>query len=231
MSPRTRNVDEYEATLAQIKEIARKQMAAEGTAAISLRAIAREMDITAPALYRYYASRDDLITALIVDAYNAQADAQAAADASMPQEDYAGRLFAVLLAYRKWALEHPTDFQLIYGNPIPGYEAPVEVTMPAARRGFDTILAIMEGAIAAGKYRLKSYDIPATVAANLRAVIDYEGYTAPLEAVYIATVGWAKIHGLVSLELFNQIQPLIGDAEAFYRYEMTRFIEEHEIWS
>ncbi|HLU08105.1 MAG TPA: helix-turn-helix domain-containing protein, partial [Oceanobacillus sp.] len=85
MSPRTRNVDEYEATLAQIKEIARKQMAAEGTAAISLRAIAREMDITAPALYRYYASRDDLITALIVDAYNAQADAQAAADASMPQ--------------------------------------------------------------------------------------------------------------------------------------------------
>ena len=72
---------------------------------------------------------------------------------------------------------------------------------------------------------------PLLVATYLAAVIDYEGYNAPLAAMYVATVGWAKVHGLVSLELFNQIQPLIGDAEAFYRYEVTRFIAENGVWS
>jgi AcrR family transcriptional regulator len=188
------------------------------------------MDITAPALYRYYPSRDDLITALIFDAYNAQADAMAAADGDVPHEDYMGRFLAVVTAYRQWALQNPTDFQLIYGNPIPGYDAPVEVTLPAARRGLEIILSIIEGAIAAGRYKLKSYNLPPTVVAHLTAVIEYEGYTVPLEALYMATVGWAKIHGLVSLELFNQTQPLIGDAEAVYRYEVTQFIEDSGFW-
>jgi AcrR family transcriptional regulator len=118
-------------TREEIKAFARQQMAAEGTAALSLRAIARDMEMTAPALYRYFPSREDLITALIVDAFNALADALEAADAAPTQQDYGSRLRAVLMAYRGWALEHPTDFQLIYGNPIPGYSAPRELTVPA----------------------------------------------------------------------------------------------------
>lgn len=227
MSPRTRNVDEYEATLEQIKDIARQQMAAEGTAALSLRGIAREMEVTAPALYRYYASRDDLITALIVDAYNAQADAMAAADTDLPHENYVERLLAVLLAYRQWALQHPTDFQLIYGNPIPGYEAPVDVTLPAARRGFEVVVSILAEAIAVGALKLEPHDIPPVVAASLARVIEYEGYTVPIEVLDIVTDGWTRIHGLVSLELFNQTQPIVTDTEAYYCHKIARFLEEN----
>jgi AcrR family transcriptional regulator len=230
MSPRTRNEVEYEATLEQIKEVARQQMAAEGTAALSLRAIAREMDITAPALYRYYASRDELITALIVDAYNAQADAMAEANEDIAREDYSGRLLAILLAYRQWAMEHPTDFQLIYGNPIPRYEAPMEVTLPVARRGFEIVVGIIAEAIAVGTFTLKTYDIPPTVVTYLASMVEYEGYDVALDVLYVATVGWAKVHGLVSLELFNHTQPVVGDTEAFYRYEVVRFIRDNGIW-
>src|SRR5689334_18627833 len=106
----------------QICEVARKQMADSGTAAVSLRAIARELKLTAPALYRYFASRDELITALILDAFNSLADTLAAtAQAAAPDNPW-NQMTAVLIAYRAWALAHPTDFQLIYGNPIPGYE-------------------------------------------------------------------------------------------------------------
>jgi AcrR family transcriptional regulator len=225
MSPRTRNEVSYEAVLEAIKATARQQMAAEGTAGLSLRAIARELNITAPALYRYYPSRDDLITALIFDAYNAHADAMAQADGTVPQEYYGERLWAVLAAYRAWALQHPTDFQLIYGNPIPGYEAPVEVTLPAARRAFEVVVGILAAALHAGALRLDFDDLPPTVAEHLQQVIDYEGYAVPVQVMYLATVGWTRIHGLVSLELFNQTQPVVGDTEAFFRCEIERFIE------
>src|SRR5262245_33076145 len=122
--PRTRHVEQYEATRSQILDIARKQMAEHGTAGLALRAIAREMDVTAPAIYRYFPSLDDLITELILENFNALADALEAASNSLPENDYAGRIMAVLMAYRQWALDHPIDFQLIYGNPIPGYVAP-----------------------------------------------------------------------------------------------------------
>ncbi|MBZ0286445.1 MAG: WHG domain-containing protein, partial [Anaerolineae bacterium] len=134
--PRQRNAETYSETQAAIKAIARRHMAEQGTAAVGLRAIARDLDMTAPALYRYFPSLDDLITALIVDAYNANADAMAEADAAQPPTDYLARLLAALNAYRDWALAHPVDFQLIYGNPIPGYHAPAEITIPAARRNF-----------------------------------------------------------------------------------------------
>src|SRR5579871_5392343 len=105
----TRRERQHDATTAEIKQVARRQMAEQGTAAISLRAIAREMGMTAPAIYRYFASRDDLITALILDAYNAQADAIEHAVDSLPEEDTRGRLRAGLYANRDWALKHPIE--------------------------------------------------------------------------------------------------------------------------
>ena len=93
-----------EATRDEIKAAARQQMKAEGSAAISLRAIARDLGMTAPALYRYYNSRDDLITALIVDAYTSQADWLERACALLPAGDHAGRLLMFVLAYREWSL-------------------------------------------------------------------------------------------------------------------------------
>src|SRR5689334_23821717 len=119
MAKQNKRQEQRDATIEAIKNAARAQMAAEGTASLSLRAIARLLDVTAPALYRYFADRDDLITDLIVEAFNNLADAMEAAEAEVARDDYGGRLITALMAYRRWAMEHRTDFQLIYGNPIP----------------------------------------------------------------------------------------------------------------
>ncbi|MFZ1629219.1 MAG: TetR/AcrR family transcriptional regulator, partial [Anaerolineae bacterium] len=138
MSPRPQRgqVRAHNDMAAEIKAAARQQMAAHGTAGLSLRGIAREMSITAPAIYNYFPRLEDLITALIVDAFTALADAMDAAEAAAPSERAYDKIMALCLAYREWAIAHPTVFQLIYGNPIPGYRAPEELTLPLARRPF-----------------------------------------------------------------------------------------------
>jgi AcrR family transcriptional regulator len=225
--PRTRNRAEYEATMQTIKRLARKQMAAEGTAALSLRAIAREMDVTAPALYRYYPSRDDLITALIVDAFNALADAMQAADAACECSQYAGRFRAVGRAYRAWALEHPTDFQLIYGNPIPGYEAPDDVTVPAVERGFAVIAMILIEALAAGVLSaLTDEAIPPAVHDGLARIIERDHIPMSPAMMYLLVASWTRIHGMVMLELFHHTPPVVGDANAFYNAQLDHMIRE-----
>src|SRR5918999_3309057 len=91
-----------QATAEEIKSVARAQMAAEGTAGVTLRAIAREMGMTAPALYRYFGSREELVTALVIDAYDALADAMAAGVAAVPASRHAARLRAAFRAFRGW---------------------------------------------------------------------------------------------------------------------------------
>lgn len=120
---------------AAIKDEARRQLAAEGAAKLSLRAVARELGMVSSALYRYFPSRDDLLTALIIDAYDSlgesaeSAHAEVAGAGAGPRE----RWISVCLAARRWALEHPHEYALIYGSPVPGYTAP-DTTIPAASR-------------------------------------------------------------------------------------------------
>jgi AcrR family transcriptional regulator len=105
----------------EITEIARRQLATEGAAGLSLRAVAREMGMVSSAIYRYFPSRDDLLTALIIDGYNAVGTAVEKADAAWPAEDYAGRWLAACRAVREWALAHPHEYALVYGSPVPAY--------------------------------------------------------------------------------------------------------------
>lgn len=210
--------------LEDIKTVARQQMAETGTAGVSLSAIARALEVSQPALYRYYPSRDDLITALIVDAYNDQADALEAAQTGIPQQDYPGRMLEVLEAYRRWALEHPTDFQLIYGNPIPGYTAPFEVTAPAARRNLNVILTILAQALAAGALTLTEEHHHAAQRLDI-ALPELTGANDPA-LVYLALVGMYRIHGMIMLELFHHTDSLLPDTGAFYTNEIIHLLRE-----
>src|SRR5512133_1774189 len=117
-----------------IKETAWKQIAQFGAPALSLRAIARELKITAPAIYNYFPDRDALVTALIVDAFTSFGDWQLEARDSVPESDLRGRMYAIGLAYRNWAHTFPQRYQLIFGTPIPGYEAPLEKTLSPSVR-------------------------------------------------------------------------------------------------
>ncbi|MFN8529574.1 MAG: TetR/AcrR family transcriptional regulator [Anaerolineae bacterium] len=216
--PRVRDVVEFDATKAQIKAIARAQMAAHGTAGLSLRAIAREMDVTAPALYRYYPSLDDLITALIVDAYNAIADAAEAGDhAVQDRTDYEGRVVSMCLHYRDWALAHPIDFQLIYGNPIPGYEAPRDLTVPAATRTNIVFTTVLVEAYAAGKYQ-SPYTARYPLSPEVRAAAARIGdaYDVAPELVVAGFTFWEWVQGAIFMTMFGHASPVEGDPRAVF---------------
>src|SRR6201991_2556960 len=115
----------------EIKEEARRQLAAAGADALSLRAVARELGMVSSALYRYYPSRDDLLTALIIDAYNALgAAAEHALACPAPARE---RWIAACHAIRDWARSNPHEYALIYGSPVPGYRAPEATIGPASR--------------------------------------------------------------------------------------------------
>src|SRR5947207_1126335 len=132
--PATRRARQRQATVAEIKALARRQLAEHGTGAVSLRAIAREMGTASSALYRYFASHDELISALCADAYDAVADAMAAARDAVPASEHARRWRALCDAYRRRPLDNPADFALSSGTPVPGYRAPAPPSRPAATR-------------------------------------------------------------------------------------------------
>src|SRR6266508_5195622 len=140
--PLSRRDERRLANLAEIKTIARRQLAEHGPAGVSLREISREMRMASSALYRYFASYDELITALCVDAYESVADALAAARDTRPADDHAGRWWAICHAYRRWSLDNRPDFALIFGTPVPSHRAPEAATGPAAGRFATVPLAV-----------------------------------------------------------------------------------------
>ncbi|TDE30949.1 TetR/AcrR family transcriptional regulator [Actinomadura sp. 6K520] len=206
----------------EITEIARRQLATEGAAGLSLRAVAREMGMVSSAIYRYFPSRDDLLTALIIDGYNAvgaaveQADARCTADgAGAP--GHAGRWLAVCRAVREWALAHPHEYALLYGSPVPGYKAP-DTTVPAAARDTVVFARIVAEAHAAGALD-PAGPLPApppSIAGDLARVRAAVDLAAPDEVIVRALTAWAGLYGTVSFELFGQFANTVEDDRAAY---------------
>jgi len=207
--------------------VARQQMAVEGASALSLRAIAREMGMTAPALYRYFRSRDDLVTALIVSAFGSLAGALENAREAMPADDHPGRVLAIVMAYREWALTHPQDYLLIFGTPISGYVAPADITVPVAKRSMDVVVDALMAAWKAGDFEPAPEYARSSAAleAQLTAWKENYGYTAKTPAMHLALAGWGLMHGLVSLELVHQLQPFFGDATEIFRAQMLSLLK------
>ena len=214
-------------TREEIKNTARQLMAEKGAAGLSIRAIAREMGMTASALYHYFSNLNGLITALIEDAFTQLADTIEAASKNPDLNTSAERLTAVANTYREWALNNPTDFQLLYGNPIPGYSQPTDITYPPARRSFLVTAGIFTEAIENGEIDLPTNysDLPPSLEQSLLELTEVDGHDLPLPALYLAATVWAKIHGHVMLELFDLIQPVIADVDDFFKYEVKNFIQ------
>lgn len=227
MSPRIRKEQTYQATKDEIKDTAWKQIAEFGASALSLRAIARELNITAPAIYNYYPSRDDLVTALIVDAYNSLADSQAEVLETHAAGDLSGRLSALGLGYRQWAVTHPQRYQLIFGTPIPGYHAPEQVTLPAAQRALEPLIGTMAALLAAGRLRVERLAAPPPrLEFDLLAWSQAEG-GIHLEALYMALATWSHVHGLVMLEITNQMPVVFTDPGELFEREMNNILIQY----
>jgi len=216
----TRRERQRAATIDEIKQIARQHMAEKGAASLSLRAIAREMGMTSPALYRYFASRDDLVTILIVDAHHSLAEALGAARDAQPEGDHAARVLQAAHAYRNWALAYPADYNLIFGTPIPGYHAPPEITGPAAAQSMMVLIGLLDAADRAGQ--LLAPEPTPELMAQLQPWIDKFGHMGSPTVVHFALAVWAQIHGLVSLELFGHLcaDPEVGDSAPLFEMEI-----------
>ncbi|MFD5075009.1 TetR/AcrR family transcriptional regulator [Streptomyces sp. NPDC058371] len=200
---------------AAIKDEARRQLAAEGAARLSLRAVARELGMVSSALYRYFPSRDDLLTALIIDAYNSLGEAAESAHAEAAGSGPQVRWVAVCVAARRWALEHPHEYALIYGSPVPGYTAP-ETTVPAAARVGLVLIGIVRDAYQ-GKGVARP-PLPANLRAEAQRMTSELAPDLPAEVVAALVAAWAQLYGLIGFELFGQFNRVVEDREPFFRH-------------
>jgi|SRR5687767_9294511 len=213
-----------------IKETAWKQIAESGAPALSLRAIARELKITAPAIYNYFPDRDALVTALIIDAYTSFGDWQLEARDSVSNHDSRKKLEAIGLAYRNWAHTYPQRYQLIFGAPIPGYKAPAEGVFPSSARSISALFGVVEEIRAAGKLHVDSLS---TIHEEYRAYYglwrSYLGEVHP-QSLFVAMNIWARVHGIVSLEIQGNLPPFGENGDALYLFELNtsaqQFIKE-----
>ena len=209
-----------------IRETAWRQMARVGTAELTLRGIARELGITAPAIYNHYASRDDLVTELIIEAYTSLGEAQAKACRVFPAGEHALRLRAAGESYRGWALAYPQRYQLIFGTPIPGYHCPLERTLPAAAFSLSTLVGVLEEIRRAGRLRLER---PFAISAEKLAWLEAwqkQGTQADLQSFSMALLVWSRVHGLVSLEIGRQIPEFGPNVGELYAFELDRILEQ-----
>ncbi|MFM9447940.1 TetR/AcrR family transcriptional regulator [Streptomyces acidiscabies] len=218
VSPGARARARIEVTAA-IKEEARRQLAAAGAAQLSLRAVARELGMVSSALYRYFPSRDDLLTALIIDAYDSLGESAEKAHAEIVQGDAVRRWVAVCEAVRAWALARPQEYALIYGSPVPGYQAPDSTVPAAARVGF-LLIAITRDAHRAGALAEPPLT-PALRPEAERIAADLAPDLPPGVAAALVAA-WAQLYGLVGFELFGQFHRVVEDRDPFFHEAATR---------
>jgi AcrR family transcriptional regulator len=206
-----------EETLTAILDAAHARLVTEGAAALSLRAVARDVGMAVSALYRYVPSRDELLTELVVAGFTAQADA---VDCALRKAgDAVEALGAGLWAYRTWSVEHPAEFGLLYGAPVPGYRRPARSVEAAARAG-DLLAQAVEEICRQGlvdergaEQRVRRLDraTRAEFARNARS----RGYHLPDAVSALLLDGFVRLHGVTVMEVFGQLAPLTGHPEDY----------------
>ena len=195
-----------------ILDAGRRQLAEHGAAALSLREVARDVGMVSSAVYRYVASRDELLTLLITAAFDDLGEAAEQADAARRRSDLRGRWRAVGTAVRRWALDHPHEWALVYGSPVPGYAAPESTVAPATR-----VTAVLGAIVADASLAGRLGDDPGGPKGATRA-LDPAALAALMPGVAAgpalrAMTAWTGLVGHVSLELFGHFGPMLADPE------------------
>ncbi|MFI1397970.1 TetR/AcrR family transcriptional regulator [Streptomyces sp. NPDC020681] len=209
----------------EIRAVARRHLATDG-ANLSLRAVARDAGLVPSALYRYFDSRDALLTALITDAYEALASAVDTAEAAVPRDNEAGRWLAMCHAVRTWALDNSAEYALIYGSPVPGYKAPSDTTGPASRILL-TLSGILLDSAAAGRPAPPGRPLPAALRKDLNRLL--KQWPGPLptlpgpppEAVLATALTlWTQLFGLVGFETFGRLNDMIDARDEYFDHQV-----------
>jgi AcrR family transcriptional regulator len=192
----------------EILDAARARLATDGPGGLSLRAVARDVGMVSSAVYRYFPSRDALLTALLVECYDELGSAVEAADAAVDRTDHAGRWLAACRAARTWSVTHPGEFTLLYGTPVPGYAAPPDTVGPAVRvvLVLAAIAAEAEGDLGAGVS-----DVTGLVSAAGQYLVRRGWPAPPAEVVARTLMAWSGVFGTLSFELFGHLDNAVAD--------------------
>lgn len=193
-------------TISDIVRLGREHLATHGAAALSLRAVARDLGVVSSAVYRYVANRDELLTLLLVDAYDELGDAVDTAVEEVPPQDHAGRFKALGRAVRDWALREPARYGLLFGSPVPGYEAPAGRTTTPGTRVVYSLIGILDAAYRAGELTTAAPTavVPSALSADLEAIRDGLGLALPDGLQANGALVWTSLFGAVGFEVFGQ---------------------------
>ncbi|MEU3983207.1 TetR/AcrR family transcriptional regulator [Streptomyces sp. NPDC026672] len=207
----------------RIKEEARRQLAVEGAQRLSLRAVARELGMVSSAIYRYFPSRDDLLTSLIIDAYGALGDQLEKVATAPGEPGPRERWRALCAAVRDWARAHPHQYALVYGTPVPGYVAPQATIEPAVRVFEALAWAVKEAP--AGDDTARGRALPDELARQFTGVGLLVAPGVAPAVVGRAAIVWMQLFGMVSFELFGHLAGALEPADGFFAYAVEEMAD------
>ncbi|MCX6431865.1 MAG: TetR/AcrR family transcriptional regulator [Actinobacteria bacterium] len=223
-APRTARERARAEITTEILDSARAHLVADGAAALSLRAVARDLGMVSSAVYRYVPNRDALLTMLIVDAYDSLGAAVEKAEASIARDDFLGRFLATCHAVRTWALAHPHEYALIYGSPVPGYAAPQDTIAPASR--VPVVLTTIIADLYASGAPVPAADVPSAVAASIAPIQSFVDGRLPDDLMLRGMAAWSGLFGAVSFELYGHLHNVVTDSvrsrKAYFDHQMRQ---------
>jgi AcrR family transcriptional regulator len=209
------------ATMREIKETARRFLVEQGPDAITLRAIAREMGMTAPALYRYFNSHDELRRHVIGDIYRELAGDINTAIHEVAADGMTAKFIAGSREFRRWSLNHPREFALIFGSPLPGID--LNHTDIADRSGQEFMGVFLGLLVELWQEQPFPVSGPGDIDPGLRAQLerfrDSLGIPLPAGALLSFAYCWVRLYGMVSMEVYGHLSWVLDDAEPMF--EMT----------
>lgn len=200
---------------AKIKRTARRHLARDGASGLSLRAVARDLGMVSSAVYRYFPSRDDLLTALIIDAYEAFGAAAEKAEAAVPRDDLMARWRAAGRAAYAWSGRHAAEYSLIFGSPVPGYAAP-EDTIGPATRFTSVLLGILVDAAAMGLRPARILSLSDAARAEIEHLRDRIGLDIDAEWLAAGLRAWTGLIGQISFIRFGHLHNVVIDEDAWF---------------
>lgn len=201
----------------EVKEAALGQLAESGPTGLSVSAIGKQLGVSGPALYRYFASRDELLTELVIDAYQDLADALRAAAGQPAGPEPRARLDALARAYRSWALAQPHRYRLLFGPPLPGYDAHAQRLVDASQASMNQLLGVLR------ELGDRTAPVPPQpLASQLTAWAQApDPGTSPATALRAVLI-WSRLHGLVSLEIAGNFASMGIDPDQVSRRSSAR---------
>ncbi len=200
----------------EVTHAALDQLAQAGPAGVSVSAIGKQLGVSGPALYRYFGSRDELLTELVIDAYHDLADALTAAVGYTPGQDPRARLEALARAYRSWALAQPHRYRLLFGPPLPGYDAHAQRLVDAAWEAMNVLLGVLRES-----GDRTAAPPPRPLESQLAAWAEPAGPGIDPVTALRAVLIWSRVHGIVSLEIAGNFASMGIDPGQLFEIQLA----------